>query len=70
MERKIGEKFEYKGERLKVAHKEIGCKGCFFQDKLGDDDCRDDNVRKNIGHCEDCFRDDYRDVIFKLWNEE
>lgn len=65
MERKIGEVFTFRGKRLKVVRKKIGCKSCFFQKKNDKDSCDWENVREVIGHCTPCFRDDYKDVIFK-----
>lgn len=69
MERKIGEEFDYNGQKLKVVETIMGtCAGCFFKG-----DCNH-NVKAVVGICYANVRADKRQVIFvkvaQVSNEE
>lgn len=69
MERKVGERFTYKGVTLEV--KDIGpveyCIGCYFR---GIEDCRNSRVRNVTGPCGSYIRKDSTGVIFKNIEEQ
>jgi hypothetical protein len=56
MERKIGERFDFKGEILEVVEQR-GCEGCYFDHR----DCS--LIRNTRGACR--VRTDEKEVIFK-----
>ena len=59
MERKIGEEFDYNGQKLKVVETIMGtCAGCFFKD-----DCNH-YVKAVAGDCYTNVRADKRQVVF------
>lgn len=69
MERKIGEEFDYNGQKLKVVETIMGtCAGCFFKG-----DCNH-NVKAVVGICYANVRADKRQVVFvkvaQVSNEE
>lgn len=61
MERKIGEVFEYEGEKLKVvdAETEKDCRNCFFYN-----DCCCSKIERITGECIKSNRTDNKPVIF------
>lgn len=67
MERKIGEVFEYEGEKLKVvdAETEKDCRNCFFYN-----DCCCSKIERITGECIKSNRTDNKPVIFVEVKEE
>ena len=64
MERKIGETFEYEGEKLKVVNARTACDGCYFKEKLCDN--RNYDITGICGR----VRKDRQPVIFIKATEE
>ena len=64
MERKIGETFDFGGVTLEVMEqKTSGCEGCLFNDLKFD--CGFNAILKDIGPCNQCFRTDGKNILFK-----
>ena len=57
MERKVGERFDFKGETLEVIER-IGCKGCYFFNR------RCTRITHSFSDC-NLSRSDSKSVIFK-----
>ena len=65
IERKIGERFDYKSVKLEVEMAdEPYCNGCYFNGETID--CCHRSIRKIIGSCNAFNRSDLKYVIFKL----
>jgi hypothetical protein len=64
MERKVGNKFNYKSAILEVKEGN-GCEKCFFLNEY----CCQDKIRNIIGDCTDKLRSDVKPIIF-IQNEK